>query len=183
MSSPHAMRMLFAPSALWIAAGRGSEARLWNRTLRRQEGRDGSSVGYRPPNRNRLRPVVPLHPQQTFAAANSNRLHVSHAVSVDDSSAASRVLATIMEISEVGAGEGAYRQPIPTFSFVEDVARILRCTADTARRIPRDQLRSISGPGRRQLYLREDVIALCAFSCSAHRPMQTFCSLRHERRC
>jgi hypothetical protein len=47
----------------------------------------------------------------------------------------------------------------PDILVVEDVARILRCTVDTARRIPRDQLRSISGPGRRQLYLREDVIA------------------------
>ena len=47
----------------------------------------------------------------------------------------------------------------PDILVVEDVARILRCTVDTARRIPRDQLRSISGPGRPQLYLREDVIA------------------------
>jgi hypothetical protein len=47
----------------------------------------------------------------------------------------------------------------PDILVVEDVARILRCTVDTARRIPRDQLRSIPGPGRRQLYLREDVLA------------------------
>lgn len=46
----------------------------------------------------------------------------------------------------------------PDILVVEDVARILRCTVDTARRIPREQLRSISGPGRRQLYLREDLI-------------------------
>jgi hypothetical protein len=30
--------------------------------------------------------------------------------------------------------------------MVEDVARILRCTVDTARRIPRDQVLSIPGP-------------------------------------
>jgi hypothetical protein len=106
-----------------------------------------------------LRPVVPLHPQQTFAAANSNRLHVSQAVSVGDSSAASRVLATIMEISERSARARVHIGTDPDILVLEDVARILRCTADTARRIPRDQLRSISGPGRRQLYLREDVIA------------------------
>jgi hypothetical protein len=47
----------------------------------------------------------------------------------------------------------------PDILVVEDVARVLRCTLDTARRIPRDQLRSISGPGRRRLYLREDVLA------------------------
>jgi hypothetical protein len=104
-----------------------------------------------------LRPVVPLHPQQTFAAANSNRLHVSHALPVDDSLAASRVLA--MEISERSARARVHIGADPDILVVEDVARILRCTADTARRIPRDQLRSISGPGRRQLYLREDVIA------------------------
>ena len=42
---------------------------------------------------------------------------------------------------------------------VEDVARILRCTVDTARRIPRDQLPAYPGPGRRTLYLREDALA------------------------
>jgi hypothetical protein len=47
----------------------------------------------------------------------------------------------------------------PDILVVEDIARILRCTVDTARRIPRDQLRSICGPGRRRLYLREDVLA------------------------
>jgi hypothetical protein len=47
----------------------------------------------------------------------------------------------------------------PDILVVEDVARILRCTVDTARRIPRDQLRSIPGPGRRQLYLRDDLLA------------------------
>jgi hypothetical protein len=47
----------------------------------------------------------------------------------------------------------------PDVLVVDDVARILRCTVDTARRIPRDQLRSICGPGRRRLYLREDLLA------------------------
>jgi hypothetical protein len=47
----------------------------------------------------------------------------------------------------------------PDILVVEDVARILRCTVDTARRILRDQLRSTCGPGRRRLYLREDVLA------------------------
>ena len=42
---------------------------------------------------------------------------------------------------------------------VEDVAHILRCTVDTARRIPRDQLPAYPGPGRRTLYLRDDVLA------------------------
>jgi hypothetical protein len=47
----------------------------------------------------------------------------------------------------------------PDVLVVEDVARIVRCTVDSARRIPRDQLPAHPGPGRRQLYLREDVLA------------------------
>ena len=40
----------------------------------------------------------------------------------------------------------------------EDVARILHCAVDTVRRIPRDELPVYRGPGRYNLYLREDVI-------------------------
>jgi hypothetical protein len=53
----------------------------------------------------------------------------------------------------------APRRGDPDILVVEDVARILRCTVDTARRIPRDQLPAYPGPGRHRLYLREDVRA------------------------
>lgn len=46
----------------------------------------------------------------------------------------------------------------PDVLVVEDVARVLRCTVDTARRIPRDQLPAYSGPGRHRLYLRDDLM-------------------------
>ena len=40
----------------------------------------------------------------------------------------------------------------------EDVARMLHCAVDTVRRIPRDELPVYRGPGRYNLYLREDLI-------------------------
>jgi hypothetical protein len=67
--------------------------------------------------------------------------------------------ARLREISERWSRATAHVGADPDILVIDDVARILRCTVDTARRIPRDQLRSICGPGRRQLYLREDVIA------------------------
>lgn len=42
---------------------------------------------------------------------------------------------------------------------VEDIARILRCTVDRARRIPRDELPNYVGPGRARLYIYDDVIS------------------------
>jgi len=47
----------------------------------------------------------------------------------------------------------------PRVLVVDDVARILRCTVDTARRINRELLPSYPGPGRPRLYLYEDVIS------------------------
>ena len=41
---------------------------------------------------------------------------------------------------------------------IEDVARLLRCSVDTLRRVPKDELPVYRGPGRKHLYLREDVI-------------------------
>lgn len=54
------------------------------------------------------------------------------------------------------------RRPLPAFLdsellTVEDVSRLLRCAPDTVRRIPRDRL-PVYRPGRRNLYLREDLI-------------------------
>ena len=40
----------------------------------------------------------------------------------------------------------------------EDVARMLHCAVDTVRRIPRDELPVYRGPGRYNLYLRDDLI-------------------------
>lgn len=40
---------------------------------------------------------------------------------------------------------------------VEQVAAVMRCSVDTVRRIPRDEL-PYSRPGLRNLYLREDVV-------------------------
>lgn len=47
----------------------------------------------------------------------------------------------------------------PDILVVEDVARVLRCTVDTARRIPRDLLPAYPGPGRHRLYLREELVS------------------------
>lgn len=41
---------------------------------------------------------------------------------------------------------------------IEDVAEILHCSVDTVRRIPKHQLPAYSGPGRKNLYLRDDII-------------------------
>ena len=41
---------------------------------------------------------------------------------------------------------------------IEDVARILHCSVDTLRRVPKDELPVYRGPGRWHLYLRDDVI-------------------------
>jgi Helix-turn-helix domain len=54
----------------------------------------------------------------------------------------------------------------PDILVVEDVADILRCTVDTARRIPRDHLPAYPGAGRHRLYLREDVLAYVRLSAS-----------------
>lgn len=109
-----------------------------------------------PPRLRLVRPPPVLRQRtaaQTFARANNT------------TSAARRPLVRI-------APPGTYRTPLPErreqvsraaadrdILVVEDVARILRCTVDTARRIPPDQLRRITGPGRHRLYLREDVLA------------------------
>ena len=50
----------------------------------------------------------------------------------------------------------------PDVLVLEDVARILRCSLDTVRRIPRTQLRARNGPGRLHIYLRSDVLAYIA---------------------
>jgi hypothetical protein len=72
-------------------------------------------------------------------------------------------LATVGSTHDISRARAAASTPEhigadPDILVVEDVARILRCTVDTARRIPRHQLRSICGPGRRRVYLREDVL-------------------------
>jgi hypothetical protein len=46
----------------------------------------------------------------------------------------------------------------PEVLVIEDVARMLRCAIDTAKRIPRNELPSCRSPGRRVLYLRSDVL-------------------------
>ncbi len=45
----------------------------------------------------------------------------------------------------------------PEIFTIEEAARILRCTVDTLRRIPKDELPVYRGPGRSNLYLREDL--------------------------
>ena len=42
--------------------------------------------------------------------------------------------------------------------YVQNVAQMLGCSVDQARRIPRNELPAYRGPGRWLLYLREDVI-------------------------
>lgn len=44
------------------------------------------------------------------------------------------------------------------FLTVEGVARLMRCSVDSARRIPRDELPAYLGPGRHLLYLRADLV-------------------------
>ena len=41
---------------------------------------------------------------------------------------------------------------------IEDVARLLHCSVDTLRRVPKEELPAYRGPGRKHLYLREDII-------------------------
>ena len=41
---------------------------------------------------------------------------------------------------------------------IEDVAELLHCSVDTLRRVPKHQLPAYSGPGRKNLYLRDDII-------------------------
>ena len=43
-----------------------------------------------------------------------------------------------------------------------DVERILRCSVDTVRRIPRTELPARDGPGKHLLYLRSDVLRYVA---------------------
>jgi hypothetical protein len=57
------------------------------------------------------------------------------------------------------AGSIAVIQIDPDILVLEEAAAILRCTPDKLRRVPRDELPSYPGPGRRRLYLREDVLA------------------------
>lgn len=38
-----------------------------------------------------------------------------------------------------------------------EIARLLRCTIDTARRVPRTELPVYRGSGRARLYLRDDL--------------------------
>lgn len=42
--------------------------------------------------------------------------------------------------------------------FIQNVARMLGCTVDQTRRIPSELLPARQGPGKRRLYLKEDVI-------------------------
>ncbi len=44
------------------------------------------------------------------------------------------------------------------FLMIEEVACILSASVDTIRRIPKDDLPVYSGPGRRNIYLREDLM-------------------------
>jgi hypothetical protein len=46
----------------------------------------------------------------------------------------------------------------PDRLVIEQVAWLLCCSIDQARRIPRDELPAYRGPGKRLLYLREDVL-------------------------
>ncbi len=46
----------------------------------------------------------------------------------------------------------------PDILVIEDVARLLHCSVDTLRRVPKEELPVYRGPGRKHLYLREDII-------------------------
>ena len=41
---------------------------------------------------------------------------------------------------------------------IEDVACLLHCSIDTLRRVPKEELPVYRGPGRKHLYLRQDII-------------------------
>jgi len=61
------------------------------------------------------------------------------------------------------AGSATTRQPASAVDHdvltVREVARILRCSIQSARSIPETELARYRGPGRHLLYLRADVIA------------------------
>ena len=46
----------------------------------------------------------------------------------------------------------------PDILVIEEVARLLHCSVDTLRRVPKEELPAYRGPGRKHLYLREDII-------------------------
>jgi hypothetical protein len=48
----------------------------------------------------------------------------------------------------------------PHILTVEEVAGILHCSVDQVRRLPRDQLSPRQGPGKRAIYLHEDIMQL-----------------------
>ena len=52
---------------------------------------------------------------------------------------------------------------------VEDVAAVLRCSVDTVRRVPVDELPSYDGPGRGVLYHMDDVQAYLRRKKRQHR--------------
>ncbi|MBI4184171.1 MAG: helix-turn-helix domain-containing protein [Proteobacteria bacterium] len=56
----------------------------------------------------------------------------------------------------------------PEILTLEDVSALLRCARDTVRRIPRERL-PVYRPGKRNLYLREDLIRFIR-SCRVERP-------------
>lgn len=51
-----------------------------------------------------------------------------------------------------------YLHADPDVFFVENAAQMLGCSVDEARRIPRTELPAHRGPGKRLLYLRDDVM-------------------------
>ena len=72
------------------------------------------------------------------------------------------LLASMCE--QVARSEQTLRAKYPELYYdpdrlvVEQVAWLLCCSVDQARRIPRDELPAYQGPGKRLLYLREDVL-------------------------
>ena len=52
------------------------------------------------------------------------------------------------------------RPPGGDILVIEDVAEILHCSVDTLRRVPKHQLPAYSGPGRKNLYHRDDIIKI-----------------------
>jgi hypothetical protein len=96
-----------------------------------------------------LRPIPKLKPAPARPQA-----------ALSPAKAPARIIAPVQRhpIPTHGAGSTPVRLD-PDILTVEEVALILRCKVDTARRIPRDQLPAHPGPGRHRLYLREDVLA------------------------
>ena len=61
-------------------------------------------------------------------------------------------------ITEERSDPGADMRPMDSdILSIEEVSDLIRCAVDTVRRIPRDRL-PVYRPGKRNLYLREDVI-------------------------